>query len=108
MMNPACNLGLHRWRSKPTHRPGVSVHRCYRCNQRFLTKNGRDRRKKRRWLGGAVVVSVATWYLVIALGLTGHTKIFWGAQKLVSGAQKGADHMKRDMGGAFRSPTPSR
>jgi hypothetical protein len=98
-MDLACRFGLHRWRSRPTLRPGVSVHRCARCERKFLTRRGRDRLKKRWWLGAAMIISLTLWYLGVALGFTGHTKILWGAQMLVSGAQHTADQVKHGVGG---------
>lgn len=104
----ACRLGFHRWRSRPTRRTGVSIHRCATCDRKFLTKDGRGRVKKRWWLGSAVLISMALWYLGVALGFTGHTKVIWGAQKLVSGAQGGADRVKRDVGKALGEPSTAK
>jgi hypothetical protein len=37
--------------------------------------------KLRAWTFAAIAVSASLWYIGVALALTGHTKVLWGAEK---------------------------
>jgi hypothetical protein len=88
-MDILCRFGHHLWQMKPTARPGVTVYRCARGSARVRTERGRLRRKKRHYFLAAMMVSLLLWYVIVALGLTGHTKLLWGAKHVT----RGADHV---------------
>ena len=101
-MNRFCMLGIHDWVTKVTARPGVTVFRCYRCNMMVRTTKGRRRRQKRLYLLGALLLSLLLWYVTVALGLTGHTKVLWGSEHVahtVKHAAKKVDHKIRKIVG---------
>jgi hypothetical protein len=87
-MKLLCASGLHKWYPRATRREGTTVYRCEWCDTPLIVHRGRWRQKKRYWFLGAVLFSLLAWYVIIALGLTGHTKVLWGAQKVAHGAQK--------------------
>lgn len=105
-MDILCSLGIHAWRSKPTARPGVTVHRCERCNAAFTTRQNRGRPKKRHWLLGTFLASLSLWYVIGALSLTGHTKVIWGAEKVAAKAHSGAARAERKYRAAVGAPDP--
>jgi hypothetical protein len=84
-----CQVGLHGWTIRGTARPGTYVSRCGRCGavkvRHRITESALRRQKifsRGRWFLAALLVSVMVWYIAVALGLTGHTKIIWGARKV--------------------------
>ncbi len=90
-----CALGLHRWTIRKTARPGTTVYRCRTCNALVVTHNGAKRFRKRWWASGIVLGCLLTWYVVVALSLTGHTRLLWGAKKVVSTANKNGSRLRR-------------
>lgn len=80
-MNLLCLFGIHRWRSKETARPGVTIFRCERCNCYVRTEGNRPRRKK-RWTALAVVAfSGVSWFATVNLVTTGHTRVIHTAAR---------------------------
>lgn len=102
-----CSLGLHRWIGKASARPGTTVYRCQWCNDAIVKHRGRRRQYKRFWFLGCAAVSLLAWYVIIALGLTGHTKVLWGAKKIEHGVNhqiSKADRKVRQVVGAPQVP----
>lgn len=75
LMTILCVLGLHRWTSHATARPGTTVHRCDRCGRRTHTHHGRDRLRKRALLVPALIVSAALWFVGYNLIFHGRTRV---------------------------------
>ncbi|MGK6321726.1 hypothetical protein ACMGDM_01430 [Sphingomonas sp. DT-51] len=88
-----CALGLHRWRSSATARPGTTVHRCARCDAHLLTHGGRGRRRKRGMVGAALLLSAALWFVGYNLVVHGRTRVIHtaraSAQKVQVAAGRG-------------------
>jgi hypothetical protein len=108
-MKLLCALGLHHWHAKATRREGTTAYRCDWCDSTLVVHRGRRRQKKRYWFLGAILFSLSAWYVIIALGLTGHTKVLWGAKKVAHGANKAADkidhRVRRAVGAPERHPS---
>ena len=51
--------------------------------------------RKRHRLLAVVLMSAILWYVLIARGLTGHTKLLWGAHKVVEKANDTGSHIRR-------------
>jgi hypothetical protein len=76
-----CRFGLHRWNGRVTARPGTTAFRCKVCGGVKVMHKGR-RPSRFPWYVAAIFVSMFMWYVIVALGLTGHTKVIWGAEKI--------------------------
>lgn len=84
------------------------MYRCASCNAVIVTHRGRGRQKKRFWLISGLLFCLFTWYVVIALGTTKHTKVIWGAQKVVHAVQHGTIKADRKMRKAVAAPEHER
>lgn len=83
-MDIRCRISWHDWRRRETARPGTTVYRCQRCDQRIILHNGRQRRRKRRYLIAAVALCALFWFATINLGLYGHTRLLLTANRTVA------------------------
>lgn len=92
-----CKFGLHRWQKRATHRPGTAVYRCISCDKRITLHRNRRRLEKRYLVLGAICFSLAAWFVIINLGMTGHTKVIHDTEKLVAKVERASSEARGEL-----------
>lgn len=109
-----CKFGVHDWRRRETARPGTSVYRCRRCDRRLVYHSDRRRKPKRYFAVAILATSIALWFVIINLGLTGHTKVVKTTKAVVvrvdrAGSRaRAAIHRAQGDEGPYVDPAPKR
>ena len=95
-MNILCRIGVHAWAERATHRPGTSVFRCRRCQQRVILHRGKQPVANHWfWVVTAGVASLFLWAVIYNVISTGHTKILKTTGTIVDKVNKEGSRARR-------------
>jgi hypothetical protein len=103
-MDWKCTFGRHDWEHRLQSRPGTDVFRCQTCHRLTTIQGGKAiQRRQPAWVFATVLI---LFYASIALVLTGHTKLLFGAATMKRQVNIGVLYVRRAERQAVGAPGP--